>query len=170
MKSLIILPQIFSLIGAVLLLYSTFSKTKKNILLIQTGDCVFNAMAGLLAWSYASASTNLISAVRNVLTAKELITKAIAVAFAMGICTIGLIVNQRGLIGILSAIASVQYTLWMFYAKATRTMKIGLLINVAVWFIHDIVIGLYPAMVVDIIIIVACIYNILIKHVEKRCE
>lgn len=170
MKFLIILPQIFSLIGAVLLLYSTFAKTKKSILLTQTGDCVFNAMAGLLAGSYASASTNLISAVRNALTAKELVTKAVAVAFAVGICTIGLIVNQRGLIGILPAIASVQYTFWMFYAKTARTMKIGLLINVAVWLIHDIIIGLYPAMVVDIIIIVACIYNVFIKHVEKRYE
>ncbi len=161
------LVQILSFAGASLLLYSTFAKTKHNILLIQCGDCAFNASACFLVGSYSAVVTNVLSLIRNLINIGNGNKKVVSAIFAALLLMIGVLVNRNGIIGLLPSIASVEYTLWMCYAKTARTLKAGLLINVSMWLIHDFAMGLYPAMTADAVIGISCLWNI-IKEGEKQ--
>ena len=130
------------------------------MLLIQCGDCAFNASACFLAGSYPAAVTNVLSLIRNLICIGNGNKKVVSAIFAALLLMIGVLVNRNGIIGLLPPIASVGYTLWMCCAKTARTLKTGLLINVSMWIIHDFVMGLYPAMTADAVIGVSCLWNI----------
>lgn len=52
-----LVSNIFSTIGMILLLVSTFSRSKDGVLKFQVGDALFNSIANLLICSYSGALT-----------------------------------------------------------------------------------------------------------------
>ena len=156
----LLITNIFSFIWAILLGISTFSKKRNKMLWIQTGDCVFNSLACLFAWSYAGFTTNAISGIRNILNIKGKMTKWLLTIITILILLIWIISNQSGIIGLLPPIASVQYTLWSSTTKSAQRTRIWLAINIIMWLIHDIFMKIYPSAIMDIIIIIITAINI----------
>lgn len=159
----IIVANIFSALGALLLCISTFSKRKDNMLYIQTGDCFFYSLACFFAGSYSGSTTYLINCVRNIINAKGKMTKPIMALISFLIFTIGMICNTKGFVGILGPVAAVQYTIWSSLAKTSQQIRYGLVLNLAMWEIHDIKMRLYPSAITYLVIIIVTIINIIRK-------
>lgn len=62
--------QIFSLLSACCLCYSTFGKRKENMLKWQVANTSFVILANLFLKGYSGMATNLVCLVRNILGAK----------------------------------------------------------------------------------------------------
>lgn len=160
---MIIIANIFSLIGACFIGYSTFSKKKDKMLYLQTADCFFNSISCLLVGSFSAMSTNLICMIRNYINAKGKMSNKLSYLFAIFILIIGIAINKKGLIGLLPPIASVEYTILSARGTTAKHLNYALLINLILWFIHDCFVKLYPSMIIDCIIIFLIIINIFKK-------
>lgn len=155
-----ILANIMSGIGMMLLVYSTFSKSKKKMLWIQVGDCFFNALGCLLAGSYSATATNAISMIRNIVNARGKMTKILSYIIAIILLTLGVVVNKKGLIGLLPPLASVIYTIWLERGKTAQSLRFGLVVNLALWLVHDFYVGLYVSGITDTLLIIVTVINI----------
>lgn len=113
MDVFIVLKYIFSFLGATLMIVSTFSKKKDKMLTIQTVDAACNSIAAIFAGSFASMSSNAISAIRNIVCVKIKNKIIPMIIFVVAITILGVLVNKSGLIGFLPIFASVLYTIWI---------------------------------------------------------
>lgn len=155
-----IFANIFSFLSLLLLIYSSFKKEKKNMLIAQMGNYVFSAIGNLLVGSYAAASANAISILRNWIVTKKN-NKVIMISIVIGYATIGLLTNKIGIIGLLPTLASIEYTIFAFFAKTAQQLRYGTIFNLILWLIHDIFVMLYASIIVDVILLVVTIISII---------
>lgn len=144
-----------------LLLISTFSKTKSKMLLLQVGDALFNSIGSLLIGGYSGFVTNLIAGIRNLVNSRGKSNKYVNLLFMFAIFTIGLCVNRNGLIGLLPIVASLEYTLCSYLVKSAQSLRLVLVVNIILWGIYDLVIGLYTAFIIDVIILLVTLFNVI---------
>lgn len=167
---MIVIANLFSFIGCFLLAYSTFSKSKKNMLIIQVGDCMFNSLGCLFARSLSGFTTNFICGVRNIVNAKERNNKCINFVFIILIIVLGVVINTRGILGLLPIIASVEYTIWSYLCKTAQGLRFGLVLNLVLWLIHDCSVSLFTSATLDVILICITVYNIIKNDGDNRLE
>lgn len=141
----LIIANVFSFIGATLFIISSFMNTKKRMLYIQGADALFNGIACLIRGSYSGMTTNFIGGARNILTAKGISPKWLTALICALLIIIGTIFNDKGLIGYLPIIASVEYTIYTALTDDIKHIRIALMINVSLWAIHDFYMLLIPS-------------------------
>ena len=156
-----LMTDIFSGIGATLLIYSTFSKKKENILWVQTVSLVASVISYLLVGSYSAMLTCMISIIRNILTAKGRMTPRLLVIMTCTIIILGLCTNTRGLIGLLPIIASIEYTIWAAKGTTAQSLLWALVVNTGLWLAHDICVSLYLFVVMDLVTLLVTTINII---------
>ncbi len=153
--------QIFSFLSACCLCYSTFGRRKENILKWQVANTAFVILANLFLKGYSGMATNLVCLVRNLLGAKGKLNKTNTVVLAILIVVAGIAVNNRGWLGLLSVIASLQYSICMYICRDAQQMRLALAVNVALWAVYDLAIGSYPMFATDVIVAAASLVNVL---------
>ena len=156
-----ILGEILSLLAALTLAYSTFSKKKKKMMLWQALNALFFGLSNFCLAGYSAVVTNVLTFIRNLLVVKNKFDKKCTVIICILIIGIGLHFNNRSIIGLLPIIASVQYTICVFALKSPQHLRWSLVVNLAMWVIFDFVIAAYPAAIMDIVIIIVTIINII---------
>lgn len=163
----LLIANAFSFIGALFFIISAFLNTKKNILYAQSLYALFSSISCIICGSYSAAVVGMIAGVRNFLTAKNIIRTWLTIIFCILIIVCGIIFNNKGLIGIIAIVASLEYTILTAYTKNVMTTRIALLLNVSLWLVHDSIMMLVPAMIIDAIVIITTVVKI-IK--EKRTK
>lgn len=159
----------FSLLSACCLCYSTFGKRKENMLKWQVANTSFVILANLLLKGYSGMATNLVCLVRNILGAKGLLNRINTAILDILIIAGGAAVNNRGLLGLLPVVASVEYSVCMYLCKNAQQMRLALAVNVVLWAIYDFVIGSYPMFATDVIVAGVSLLNALrFKHLEEK--
>ena len=138
------------------------------MLLWQTTDCGFNAVATLIAGSFTGTTTCILCGIRNFLNAKHKLTKWLTILFCISLFVLGILVNKIGWIGYLPPIAAVEYTIWSALAKNAQQLRAGLIINCSIWAIHDCYVHLYPSTITYIIIIILSIVNLIINRNKQE--
>ena len=105
-----LIAQIFSAIGAVLLLISTFSDTKKKMLGIQIFDAASNTIADALLGGWSGVMLNIIGIVRNITTIKGdgKTNKALLSVLVFFTIVVTVMLNPSGF---LPLIAELEYTI-----------------------------------------------------------
>lgn len=167
MNTTALAANIFSTIGVLLLAYSTFSDKKNNALLCHAGDSGLNALGNLLVGSYSAVVTHLISFIRNLLNAKGKMNKILLGIITASIVILGLIFNSKGWVGLLPIIASVEYTIWSSKSKDAQGLRLALIINMALWLVHDLMVGLYFVAATDTIIMILSLVNYIRFETKK---
>ena len=150
-----------------MLAFSTFSKNKEKMLYFQIGDCLFHSIGNILLGNFAAVSTNWICAGRNLLNAKNRNNTVINIIIMILLGTIGIVVNQKGIIGLLPVIASLEYTICMYKFKSPQALRCSLLVNMIFYIIHDFTFMLYTSAIGKSIIVIITIYNI-IRNTKKQ--
>lgn len=81
---------------------------------------------------------------------------------------IGYAVNTKGLIGLLPAIAGVEYAIFLYKTKSAQVMRYALIINLLMWVVYDFLVMSYPMFIMDIIIIIVTTINAIRFKREKN--
>lgn len=156
----LIIANILSLVGTIVLVWSMFVKSKETMLLLQAGNYILGAFSTTMANSYAAACSSIISLFRNLYLSQKASIPA-TVVFSILYIVLGAFTNTLGFIGLLPVLASVEYTLFVQFAKTSQILRYGALINLGLWLIHDICIQLYGSVISDIILVIITTISII---------
>lgn len=151
---------IFSFLAAVALGASSFLKKKDNMIVLQATYNALNASANFFLGSYTGVLTNCMSIFRNTLILRKKYNVYWMSALIAINIFIGLVINNRGPIGILALAATTQYTSFLLFMKSAQGVRVALIINMILWCIYDICIGSYPMAVMDAVIVVTTCVNV----------
>ena len=162
------IEQIFSLLGCSCIAISTFSKQKKSMFILQAGTSIFNGIANAIIGSPTGIITNTISLIRNILAAKEKWNKWTASVCAITCIIIGLISNQKGLIGLLPVIATSSYCVVLLFCKNAQHIRYALFYTNVLWSIYNFAVGLYIAGIMTSILVIFSIVNIIRFFISKN--
>jgi hypothetical protein len=163
-----IIANIFSFFGACFLILSAMSKNKNNVYKMQLFDCCSNLTANILLQGWSGATTTGVAVIRNLVSMKGKMKLWIQALLCFLLIFFGLLFNNRGPLGLLPIMASVEFTIVGNSAKASFVMvKLSLLANLVMWCIYNWIIGAYPMFIADIIAAFMCI-NTIVQHKKNE--
>lgn len=165
---MIIVGEVFSLLAALSLAYSTFSNKKNKMILWQAINAVFYGFSNLFLGGYSAVVTNVLTLSRNVLSMKNKLNKSFTIIICLLMIIVGINVNNRELLGLLPIVASVSYTICVYLLKSAQQMRFALVINLLQWMVFDFLVKSYPMFLMDMIIIAVTLINI-VRYRKKEC-
>lgn len=165
----LVIGNIFSLLSAICIAVSALKKSKKDFMYWQIGDTFFGMFANIALSAYAALIISMACFIRNILSYKERLTMKITLFLVLLSITIGVYVNNLGIIGWLPIIASASYTICVFVTKNEQQMRYALAINQLLWFIHNLYVRAYPSSVACIVLSLWTGIQI-IKNRERQCK
>lgn len=152
MQTYLIIGNIFSLLSAICIAVSVIKKSKSDFMYWQIGDTLFGIMANIALRAYAALVISIICFIRNILSYKNKLTKNITYILLIISVVIGLYANNLSTIGLLPIIASASYTVCIYITKNEQQMRYALIINMILWFVHNLYVQAYPSAVANIIL------------------
>lgn len=158
---MMLLGNFFSLCSALCLCYSTFGRSKNQMLLWQTVNTGFYATSAFLLGGYSAVVTNLLTALRNILQMKGKLTLRRTVLLCVLMTGVSLFFNRRGWVGVLPVTASVSYTLLLYRVRTVPAMQASVACNMAQWAVFDWAIRAYPSFFIDLVIVALSLWNML---------
>ena len=141
------------------MVYSGIIKQKKKILLVQTIQISLFVISNIILGGIPGAIINSVNCIRNILCYEEKLgfkEKLILVTISVGL---SIYFNNLGLIGILTVIATIFYTMLMDMKNVVK-FKVLLIFTLILWGIYDVCIKSYTSAAFDLISIVANIIAI----------
>lgn len=164
--NIVVIANIISFVGAVIMVVSGLLKTKRNILIAQNIQFAIQAVGNILLGGYSGAAINLISIVRNVFCVFVPFTwlwKVVFIALQAGLT---IWVNGLALIGLLPLLAACLFTVFLD-TKNDVLLKFVLTAAQVLWAIYDFSIQNYAFFVFDILTILSNLIGIFLL-VRKR--
>ncbi len=165
MELSLIIGNIFSFFAVTCVGVSVIKKNKKNFMYWQIGETLFGMFANIFLYAYSALIISIICLIRNILSYKNILTKNITTILLVISIIAGLYANNLGIIGILPIIASVSYTICIYITKNEQQMRYATVLNMFLWFIHDMYIQAYPSAIANIIL---CIWTIIQIFKNKK--
>ena len=159
-----LIGNLISFAAACFTIASAWSGNRKRIYLYQAVQCFLLALANIFFNSISGITTYIICAARNVLLAYDRFTARLCIITVACVGVIGISVNNRGMIGLLPVITTALYTIVCFYAKRGTTIKMNIIVNLALWAVYDILIHDYMSFSVDTGSAIVAVFSIL------RCD
>lgn len=156
---MILIGNALSFLAAMFLFLSSILKRKDKIFIFQFFECVTLAVASFFFGAYAGISTLLLSAVRNVLIAKNKFGKTLMYVFLLLTLTLGIITNNRGAVGLMPVIATIQITVCGCVFEGIIETKISIAVNTVIWVVYSFIIKDYSTGIIDSIVLAAAIVS-----------
>ena len=139
-----------ALIGSVLLVIAGVVKTKNRTVWLHTGQLVLASIANFLLSAYTGAVLNIISIFRNAIVLRNCYNNIWRFVFCLIIVFAGLFVNNRGVVGLLTIIGNITYT--VFLGTTAKRLKLALAFCIFCWCVYDFSVQNYVSAMTDIII------------------
>ena len=152
MPMYLILGNIFSLLSAICIAISVLKQNKNDLIWWQIIDVIFCILSNIALYTYSALTTNSISLIRNILAYKNKLNKNITWILLILCIIAGLCANNRGIIGLFPIIASASYTVFIYTTKNEQQMRWALVLNLFLWFIHDVCVQAYPSALTDFVL------------------
>ncbi|MDP4117983.1 MAG: YgjV family protein, partial [Bacillota bacterium] len=151
---MILIGNIISFIASIFFFGSCISKKRSMIFYLLGMECVLLAVASIFFNAYAGITTLALCAIRNFISAKDKYTTPVMYTFLILTTISGLIVNNRGFIGLLPVIATAQYIICSKVYRKVISLKVSLLINTLIWIIYSFFIQNYSSALSDSIAVI----------------
>lgn len=132
---------------------SSTRKTAKGILLMQTLSQGIYCISGIVLKGYSASVQNVVSILRNIAAIRKVNSKVLEwVLVALGVI-LGIVFNNRGLVGLLPVLGNLQYTLVIFrFWDHQRAIKISFLISVLSFAVFNIVLWNFVGVASDLFV------------------
>lgn len=150
----LIIGNILALLAVICMAVSVVKRSKKDLIYWQSLDTVFFIASTVVLSSYSAVVTNTVSLIRNIFAYKGFLTKTLTWVFCFLSVVIGLFLNNRGVIGWLPVIATLQYTVCLYITKNEQQMRYALIFNLIFWLVHDSYIQSYPSAINALVLII----------------
>lgn len=136
MKQLFI-GNAISLVAAVLLAASCCVNQPRRIYLLQICTNLVLCLSSIVLGAWSGVVTLLLSSLRFYLIIRKKFNFPLMILFSAAVLLLGILANNRGLIGLLPVIAGVQFTVCTYFAKKTKSIKLSILINISLWAVYS---------------------------------
>lgn len=166
------IATIFSFITACFTLASSWTKNPQKTYRYQVWQCLVYAIAAYFYGIYPCIIMMLINAFRNYLIACKRYRTGHVFIFCVLALVLGLYSNQSGIIGLLTILATIQYSICGYLFKKEIPVKLNVIINLSIWLIYDILVRDIFSGIMDssaTILAVITIFRIL-KDRQKNIE
>lgn len=132
----IIIGNVISLIAGIFIILSMWVNDEKQAYKYQFLNAFILIISSVFFLSWTGVVTMAIAASRNAMVYFDRLTFGWTIFFIIVSIVLGLAVNTMGLVGILPIIAIVQISLCNYYLKTIKTIKIGFIVNSAIYIIY----------------------------------
>lgn len=162
----IIIGNICSLCAMVSDSISGTRKNRNQILGIQILSQFFYAAGSIILKGYSSTAQNVVAVLRNLAAMKNIKSKVIEWTLIVLGVVLGVIFNNRGLVGWLPIVANLEYSLAVFRFQNERGIKIALIINMLMFTVFSGFINNYVGIIGNTVVAVTTAAS-LIKEKKK---
>ena len=132
---------------------SSTRKKRSEILGIQILSQVFYAAGSIILKGYSSTAQNIVAVLRNLAAIKNVRYKAVEWTLILLGVVLGVIWNNRGLLGWLPIVANLEYSIAMFRFKDNeRGLKWSFLINMLMYCVFSVVIMNYVGAAANLVV------------------
>lgn len=166
----IIIGNCISAVAAIFTARSSWAKDKWNIYINQVIQCLLLAVASIFFNSYAGIVSLLACAFRNYMAAKGKLDIKVSMLCLAIILVPGIVLNNRGYIGLIVIAANVIYTVGMYLTKREISIKINIVINLLLWIIYECLIIDVPSIIADGIGLFVTVASIIRIFKEKGTD
>ena len=156
----ILIGNIISFAAAIFLAVSCVVKSRKQIFILQFMNCAVLAVASYFFGSYAAITTLALCCIRNIFIMKDKFSVLIMTVILILVIACGVLTNNRGLIGLLPVIATVEYTICCHNITDVGKTRISILVNEAIWIIYSFLVLDFSTAITDIIVVTVDIVSI----------
>ena len=132
----IVIGNVISLIAGVFIILSMWVNDEKQAYKYQFLNAFILMISSVFFFSWTGVTTMAIAASRNAMVYKDKLTFNWTIFFIVISVVLGLLVNTLGFIGLLPIIAIIQITLCNYYLKTIKTIKMGFILNSAIYIIY----------------------------------
>ena len=136
----IVIGNVISLIAGIFIILSMWVNDEKQAYKYQFLNAFILMISSVFFFSWTGVTTMAIAASRNAMVYKDKLTFNWTVNWTIFFIVIsvvlGLLVNTLGFIGLLPIIAIIQITLCNYYLKTIKTIKMGFILNSAIYIIY----------------------------------
>ncbi len=154
------IATVFSFITACFTFASSWTKDSRRTYWYQVGQCLVYSVAAYFYGVYPCIIMMLINAFRNYLVAAEKYAVWHCIAFSFAALILGLWTNTSGIIGLLTIIATIQYSLCSYFLKKEIPVKVNIVLNLLIWLCYDMFVRDFFSGVMDSIATVLAIITI----------
>lgn len=158
--NLIIIGNVISFTGAVLMVAVGFLRTRKTILLTQCAMFGLMGTANIILGGMTGAVSSLVSIIRNIFCLKGPLSVPVKLFVIAIQIMLSVKVNTLGWIGWLPIISACFYT-WMIDVRDETMLKVVLIVAQSMWFVYDLTIQNYVGFTFDILTIMSNMYGII---------
>ncbi len=166
----IIIGNIISFIGAIFLSTSCVLKNRKLIFYFQAINCFILAVASVFFYAYAGIAALITSGIRNIVVAHDKYTTKLMYIFLALTVILGIVTNNRGIIGLIPVIATVQYTVCLKIFKTLLLTRISIWINTALWIVYSFIIMDYSTCFMDSISLITVTFSLITLLIQLKKE
>ena len=145
----IIVGNIISLIAGIFIILSMWVNDEKQAYNHQFLNAFNLMISSVFFLSWTGVTTMAIAASRNLMVYKDRLTFRWTIFFIVISVVLGLAVNTMGFVGLLPIIAIVQITLCNYYLKSIKTIKIGFIVNSAIYIVYFLAILDFSSAVIE---------------------
>lgn len=147
----ILIGNIISIVAACFTAAGSWTVSKQKSYLYQVFQCLTLAVASVFFRSWSGITTLLLCAARNYLVSKNLFKGKIMVVTLVLLVGLGILVNNRGIVGWIVITTTFIYTIGSCYAMRPMAVKWNITMNCAMWAIYDFLILDLVSGVVDVL-------------------
>ena len=162
----IIIGNICSLCAMVSDSISGTRKNRNQILGIQILSQFFYAAGSIILKGYSSTAQNVVAVLRNLAALKNIKSKVIEWTLIVLGVALGILFNNRDLVGWLPIVANLEYSLAIFRFQNERGIKIALIINMLMFTVFSGFINNYVGIIANTVVAVTTAAS-LIKEKKK---
>ena len=170
-KTAILIGNILSLCAMISDSISGTRKKHSEIMAIQILSQFFYGASSISLKGYSATAQNVVAVFRNFAAMKNVKHKAIEWALILAGVVLGILLNNRGLLGWLPIIANLQYSVAVFKLKDNeKALKLSFIVNVLMFAVFNLVIMNYVGTVSCIVIAVTTAISLIKAMRDTRGE
>ena len=147
----IVIGNVISLIAGIFIILSMWVNDEKKAYKYQFLNAFILMISSIFFFSWTGVVTMAIAASRNAMVYNDQLTFKWTMFFIIISIVIGLLVNTMGFVGILPILAIVQITLCNYYLKNIKTIKIGFIVNSAIYIVYFLAIWDFSSTIIETI-------------------
>ncbi|MCQ2509999.1 MAG: YgjV family protein [Lachnospiraceae bacterium] len=172
----ILIGNLISIVSACFTAASSWTVSKQKSYMYQVFQCLTLAVASVFFHSWSGVTTLLLCAARNYLVSKNLFKGKIVWITLVILVGLGILVNNRGIVGWIVIMTTFVYTIGSYKAMRPMAVKANITFNCAMWALYDFLILDFVSGVVDVMATILTLVSILrllrnpelIREEEKR--
>ena len=170
------MEDISVLVGNVLSLGATVSdsvsgtrKKRSEILAVQIVSQFFYGASAIVLKGYSSAAQNVVAVFRNLAAIKNVKNRFLEWGLILAGVVLGIVFNNRGLLGWLPIIANLEYSVCVFKLKDNeKALKLAFIINMVMYAVFSLVIRNYVGVVSCSVIAVTTAVSLIRAKKENK--